>query len=359
MKSETESRIFPVVELFRKIGLFAIICIAGAVAFSSCNDDDDEEETKPTLGGDLYYNLPAYALAGSVIELDGGGITYPEQDLITYRWTSLDMLADTVYGTHCKVTVPDSIGIFSVILTATSDGYYDRTATKYLTSIKLGPDGSVTDGPVYTQTFTDSRDNQEYGITEIGNLVWFAENLNWAGAGNGYAKTDVMGEITGRLYTWNDATGGVSASGLGRGPQGVCPEGWSIPTKEDWEDLGKALNAGQDVAFNSNWIGLGDDVMINAKFNGEKFWPYTPDCNPENRFGWAALSGGSCTNNYNNYSGLRSYGFWWSATEMASDKACYRYIYYNRPDFNMNYTDKDSFGASVRCVRLKENRNVQ
>ena len=53
----------------------------------------------------------------------------------------------------------------------------------------------------------------------------------------------------GRLYTWNDATGGESASGLGNGVQGVCPEGWSIPTAEDWVDLAMAVNGGENVEF--------------------------------------------------------------------------------------------------------------
>jgi uncharacterized protein (TIGR02145 family) len=71
-------------------------------------------------------------------------------------------------------------------------------------------------------------------------------------------------------------------------------------------------------------------------------------------FGWAALSAGSCTNNYNNYSGLKTYAFWWSATEKSEDKAYYRYIYCERPDFDVNSSGKDNFGASVRCVRLRE-----
>lgn len=354
MKSVVKRIVPSVSGVLRGVRNMAILCMAGMVVLASCNkdDDDDDTEIKPSIQGDLAYQLPAYAMTGTSFDLEVNAVTEPVSDDVTYRWTSATLLADTVWGRHCTVTVPDSIGDFSVVLTVTAEGYYDKTVTQYLTSIKLGENGSLTGIPAASKTFEDTRDGQVYAITEIGNLVWFAENLNWKGAGSAYAKSDAAGDILGRLYTWKDATGGVSASGLGQGPQGVCPDGWSVPTAEDWEDLAKALG-GSELAFETSWKGLGDNVMVNAFFNGYKFWEYNPDCNPENQFGWAALSAGSCTNNYNNYSGLRSYAFWWSATEMSSDKAYYRYIYCNRPDFDVNYTDKDGFGASVRCVKLK------
>ncbi len=326
----------------------------GMVALSSCKQDDEESiAIKPTMGGDVYFELDAYMLGGTTVTLQCGGITDPEADSVSYMWTSETLIKDTVDGTVCEITVPDSVGIFYITATAKSEEYYSKSLTKSVSTIKFGPNGSLTDYTLPSTVITDARDNKEYAVTEIGSLVWFAQNLDWEGAGSAYAKADVMGSIIGRLYTWNDATGGEAKSGLGAGPQGVCPEGWSIPTNEDWEDLGKALNGGVEIPFENGWQGLGDNVMINAKFNGNKFWPYTPDCNPENMFGWAALSAGSCTNSYNNYSGMFSYGFWWSSSEESSDKAYYRYIYYNRPDFDYNFAGKDGFGASVRCVKLK------
>ena len=332
--------------------LLIALCICSMFVFAACDDDDEEDEIKPSLQGSLTYSLPAYAMAGAVIDLDATGIEEPKGIEVKYRWISNTLLTDTVWGTHCSVTIPDSLGDFSIVLTASADGYYDSNSTKYVTSIKAGAGESLTGIPAAENSIVDARDGQSYDIVEAGNLYWFAENLNWAGAGSAYAKSDAVGAVLGRLYTWKDATGGVTATGLGNGPQGVCPDGWSIPTNEDWEDLAKALG-GESLDFETSWKGLGDDVMVNAKFNGTKFWEYTPDCNPENKFGWAAISAGNCTNSYNNYSGLFTYAFWWSSSEMSSDKAYYRYIYYNRPDFEMNYTDKTGFGASVRCVKLK------
>ncbi len=341
-------------ELVGKLRFIIFCALFALVALTGCKKDEEEEE-KPYITGSLSYSLPEYALVGKTFDLYAIGTLEPSD--VTYTWTSAFMLKDTVEGSYCKLTIPDTLGTFNIVLTAKYEGYYDKTVTKYVTTIN--PDlnsGSLTGikYPLPLVYATDARDGKQYPVARIGNLEWFARNLDWDGAGSPYVKAEAMGPITGRLYTWKDATGGLSASGLGKGPQGACPEGWSVPTKEDWEDLAKALDNGTEHGFETNWMGLGEMVMVNAKLNGVKMWPYTPNCTPQNKFNWNALSGGNCTNDYNNYSNLLTYGFWWSSAEMGENNAWYRYIFFGRPDFNFNYTDKESFGASVRCVRLAE-----
>lgn len=334
---------------------FIILCtLFFSFVMVGCKKDEEEEE-KPYITGSLSYSLPEYALVGKSFDLYAVGTVEPSD--VTFTWTSAFLLKDTIEGSYCKVTMPDSLGTFNVVLTAKYDGYYDKTVTKYVTTIN--PDinsGSLT-GISYMEPLvyaTDERDGKQYPVSRIGNLDWFAKNLDWEGAGSPYVKAEAMGPITGRLYTWNDATGGVEGSGLGKGPQGVCPEGWSIPTNEDWEDLAKALDDGKEHKFETNWMGLGEMLMVDAKLNGTKMWPYTPNCKPRNKMNWNALSGGNCTNDYNNYSNLLIYGFWWSSSEMDSNKAWYRYIYFGQPDMNFNFTDKHGFAASIRCVRLAD-----
>lgn len=352
MKLERESIFSAFRRAFSKSAFLVIFCLAGAIAISSCKKDD-EEETKPFIVGDVSYDLPLYALTGKSFDLYPIGTLDPSD--VTYTWVSAYLLSDTVKGSTCRVTIPDTLGTFSMTLTISYEGYYDKTVTRYVTSINPELNSGSLAGIEYSRPYryaVDERDGQQYHITRIGNLDWFSTNLNWAGAGETFVKSEAMGYITGRLYTWNDATGGESASGLGQGVQGVCPDGWSIPTNEDWEDLAKALDNGKEHAFESNWPKLGEMVMVEATLNGQKMWPYTPDCTPANKFYWNALSGGNCTNNYNNYGGLLSYGFWWSSTEASSNSSWYRYLYSEQPDFYYNFTDKESFGASVRCVRL-------
>ncbi len=337
----------------KSVKFVLIFALAISVTAVSCKKDKKKQEVLPSIVGDIIYDLPLFAFVNEKVEMEATGVTDPKEG-VSYKWICKGLRKDTVKTPDISLTMPDSLAKFTVQLTVSADKYYSRTITKTVTSVNPARNGSITGIPDGKDSIRDRRDNKWYHIVEIGNLQWFAQNLLWNGAGAGYAKTDAMGSVMGRLYTWNDATGGVSASGLGKGPQGVCPEGWSIPTNQDWEDLAKALNGGEELPFVNNWKGLGEKVMVNAKFNGSDIWPYSANATPSNMYGWNALAAGNCSNDYNNYSGLFSYAFWWSSTEKSAGEANYRYIYYDRPDFPLNYTDKNGFGASVRCVRLKD-----
>ena len=56
------------------------------------------------------------------------------------------------------------------------------------------------------QSFTDPRDGQAYKIVQIGNLTWFAQNLNYEVDGSVCPEGDSRNcDKYGRLYTWEVA----------------------------------------------------------------------------------------------------------------------------------------------------------
>ncbi len=349
MKIETVK--FFGLNLFRSVTISVVALLSVAMVCTSC-DKDEEEETLLTLEGSPQFYLPIYALVGDTLEMHASGVYTPKS---TYEWSyvGLDSLYESDDLLTIKVIAPDSLATYSVTLTADcGDEYYSSSLTQFITVLD---NSSLTGLALPLKSFIDSRDNTLYGFVEIGNLQWMDRNLNWKGAGEGFGKTEAAAMLFGRLYTWEDATGGVSASGLGNGVQGVCPEGWSVPTDEDWMDLAKAVNGGVEVSFMDNWVGIAPKLMANAQFNGSAVWTYSPKVTPTNEYGWNALASGCASNEYNNYSNMLKYGFWWSSTEKDSNNAHYKYIYSEYPDVSVNYCAKDGMAASVRCVRLKGN----
>lgn len=92
-------------------------------------------------------------------------------------------------------------------------------------------------------TFTDTRDDQTYLLACIGDQVWFAENLRYTGAGIDYDNNPANRAVNGRLYTMQEAMEGKNSDG-GDDVQGVCPAGWHVPSRAEFNTLFAA--AGED-----------------------------------------------------------------------------------------------------------------
>lgn len=86
---------------------------------------------------------------------------------------------------------------------------------------------------------TDQREHKDisYRTIQIGGLCWMAENLNYGavdGVGICYNDKEENCKRYGRLYTWREAVNNATNSGE---VQGVCPEGWRMPTTAEWKNL--------------------------------------------------------------------------------------------------------------------------
>jgi uncharacterized protein (TIGR02145 family) len=166
-------------------------------------------------------------------------------------------------------------------------------------------------------------EDEIYETIKIGSQTWFKRNLNYAAEGSGCHKNNPANCATyGRLYDWatamklprcNDRS---CAEQVKAKHQGICPNGWHIPSDVEWTTL---------INF------VGTDLAKKLRASGTDI------------YGFSALSGG-----YGDYSGV-GYDYWWSATEKDNTYA-YQYGIYSDASSSIYYFYKADL-YSVRCLK--------
>lgn len=334
--------------------IIAVCCVCmSTLLLDACKKKEPEPEYKDYMTGALKHNIPGYLYKDRSYTFTVSGITSPtEEEGVAYSWSANEFAPGSEEGTVYTCLSPVQTGTYSITVTASCQEYYDTQVTVSVIVIDTLYEACLTDIAAGMDAIMDPRDQHAYQTRTYGPLEWFVQNLNWAGAGNPYAQTEALSAPYGRLYSWNEATGGRAATGLGQGTQGVCPPGWSVPTNEDWVTLAIEINGGAPLDFFDSWDHIADPLCVYAKINDVYVWPYSPRNTKSNKAGWNGLPGGNGTNYGKNYGNLGNYGFWLSSSEADADNGYYRYIHYDFDQFPYHATNKDTFSASVRCVRL-------
>ena len=160
-------------------------------------------------------------------------------------------------------------------------------------------------------TLTDERDGQTYKTVKIGTQTWMTENLNYE-IENSFCFGRSEGPCSGygRLYYWSMAMDNA----------GICPSGWHLPSKEEFEEListaGGSSIAGKTLKSTNDWS---EAAGIDA-------------------YGFNAYPMG----------GMSDYESYWSSTETGDDGV---YILYFGYDDVANLIDgSKTDGLSIRCL---------
>jgi len=171
-----------------------------------------------------------------------------------------------------------------------------------------------------------------------------AENLNFDLAGSKCYNDDPANcAAYGRLYTWIMAmdlpfscTSLSCAEQVNKPHKGICPNGWHIPTNEEWDKL-------YHYADGTDWV---YDSAFYKPYDSPAAGGYLKDS-----LGFAALPGGSYLGE-GSFNGAGEVGLWWSASEVEEDAAAAygRFIYTRYESASWSYNIKTYF-FSVRCFK--------
>jgi uncharacterized protein (TIGR02145 family) len=204
--------------------------------------------------------------------------------------------------------------------------------------------------------FCDERDGQKYVYVTIGSQTWMAENLNYGGPpsnpnsigmcvdASGASGTLVSSggrcATYGRLYNWNAAmNNATSSNAVPSGRQGVCPEGWHLPSDAEWDALTTAVGG----------TGVGGRTGSATPLKSTSGWDNGG--NGQDTYGFSALPSGNGNGDVGLFDNVGVRGFWWSATESPNNSGAWsRFIYDLDNDIARNNNGK-TLVFSVRCVK--------
>jgi uncharacterized protein (TIGR02145 family) len=190
-------------------------------------------------------------------------------------------------------------------------------------------------------------DGNEYDTVTIGTQVWLAENLKTTKYNNGvsipcvtdntqwtsstsaafcwYGNNSIVKDNYGALYNWWAAN--VSL---------LCPVGYHVPTKEEWNTLIDYLG-GEEIA--------GDKLKV----TGSQFWESGGN-HSTNESGFSAMPGGRRMHTDGTFDSMRGYGYWWTSSPGIYDSGARVSMFCSLGYARIGSISKKA-GYSVRCIK--------
>ncbi len=168
-------------------------------------------------------------------------------------------------------------------------------------------------------------DNKTWGVLQDNN-----EDKAYCFYNNDEGK---YGDTYGALYTFAAAMNGAPLIEVDN--QGVCPDGWHIPSKSEWE-----------VLF--DYVGGVEVAGGNLKEEGTSHWKKT-ESEVTNKYYFNGLPGGHRYLYDGSFDRITSVGNWWSSTENTEFDA-YTISFSNSTLGVYTTLYGKSYGFSVRCI---------
>ena len=215
-----------------------------------------------------------------------------------------------------------------------------------------------------TPTVTDV-DGNIYNTILIGDQCWMRENLKTTRFANGtliykgspnivsssplrYYPGDASENVInyGYLYNWSAVMHNASSNNaISSGVQGICPNGWHVPSSAEWAALVDYVGGQAQYWCNSNANSVAKALASSIGWNSSTGLCHVGnDQNANNVTGFGAMPAGE------EVWGTGNNAYFWSATEASNSSAWYYRLGANSDSISVASGDNKN-GYSVRCLR--------
>lgn len=271
------------------------------------------------------------------------------------------------------VLIDDEVGVGGVTLSGLSDKtgsgvLHKKLSNQYILEVSgenietykrnLALHSSKVLNITVIRTVTDI-DGHVYRTVKIGDQWWMAENLKATHYRNGDPILKVKGNAawigitTGAYCNYNNDETHVSTYGrlynfyAVADERSIAPQGWHVPSDEEWKQLEMHLGISQSEADDDGWRGL--DGGGKLKEAGTAHW-LSPNTGANNKSGFSALPAGYRLSVYGKFSSMGNYAFFWSASKNDNSGAWSRSLNANFSGIGRTY-GSEHYGFSVRCLK--------
>lgn len=199
------------------------------------------------------------------------------------------------------------------------------------------------------------KDGNQYKTIKIGSQCWMAENLKTMHYDDGTAISGYFAynndtsyvKTYGLLYTWWAAMKNQSEDEKNKAViQGVCPEGWHIPSDAEWRKLELKLGINVEELNKSGWRGTSEGGKLKSK----DLW-MAPNLDATNESGFSALPGGSKKFD-GSFSSVEINGFFWTTSQLYGLTSWGRGLSATSGSIYRFSEDPDA-AFSIRCIKDK------
>lgn len=317
--------------------VFTPVCILGlVVVMVSC----EKKEVPTVITTEITAITATTATSGGTINDEGSG-TVVERGICWSEGTTPTIEDDHTLdggGVGTFISIMDNLDPVT--------NYYVRAYAKNEAGIGYGM--AMAFQTLGSALEVQDIDGNVYEVINIGTQFWMADNLKTTKYLNGdligtttpstldlsseptphyqwaYNGTESSVDTYGRLYTWYTVADN----------RGICPEGWHVPTDEEWSTL---------INFLSGELSAGGKM----KEEGSAHW-ISPNIGATNSSGFTGLPGGCRLSS--SFSALGDFGYFWSKTASGSTSAWIREL--DRGDTKVRRMESPKMqGFSVRCIK--------